>query len=188
MRSDDYRVAVLGAGGGAPRSPRTSRAPVDPCPLGTTRDDPEIATRHANPTYCRMLAIPPQVRPTSIMAEALAGARHVILAVPSHGLRAVVREAAPHLPPDVVLVSATKGLETDTLHRMSEVICGETGARHPIVVLSGPSFAAEVAQQQPTALVAASANTAAMHPVQQEFRGSPALRIRRCGWRRMEPR
>jgi len=62
------------------------------------------------------------------VAEALEGARYVVLAVPSHGLRGVLRGAASAIPPDAVLVSATKGLESHTLLRMSEVVAEETGA------------------------------------------------------------
>jgi glycerol-3-phosphate dehydrogenase (NAD(P)+) len=174
MRSDGYRAAVLGAGGwGTALAAHLGGAGHTVSLWG--RDEAlihEIASRRANPTYLPDVAIPPTVRPTAIIAEALAQATHVIVAVPSHGLRAVMREAAAHLPADVVLVSATKGLETDTLQRMSQVMREETGERHPVVVLSGPSFAAEVARQLPTALVAASAEATAMHAVQQEFRGS----------------
>lgn len=135
-----------------------------------------MADRRANPTYLPDVTFPGPVRATASIGAALAGARHVIVAVPSHGLRAVVREAAPHLSPDAVLVSATKGLEADTHQRMSEVIGEETGGRWPVVVLSGPSFAHEVAQRLPTALVAASADAAATALVQQEFRG-PQFRL-----------
>jgi glycerol-3-phosphate dehydrogenase (NAD(P)+) len=110
------------------------------------------------------------------MPEALDGVRHVVVAVPSHGLRAVVRSAVPHLPPGALLVSATKGIETDSLRRMSEVLEEETSGRHPVVVLSGPSFALEVAQHMPTALVAASVDADAVLAVQNEFRG-PSFRL-----------
>jgi glycerol-3-phosphate dehydrogenase (NAD(P)+) len=80
------------------------------------------------------------------------------------------------LPRDAILVSAAKGLEIGTLQRMSEVIAQETGDRHPVVVLSGPSFAAEVARRAPTALVAASASAQAVADVQDELRG-PFLRL-----------
>jgi glycerol-3-phosphate dehydrogenase (NAD(P)+) len=89
-------------------------------------------------------------------------------------LRAVLTKAAPAIPDSAVLVSATKGLEAGTLQRMSEVIENETARRHPVVVLSGPSFAVEVARHLPTALVAASSDSRAVASVQQEFRG-PAL-------------
>jgi glycerol-3-phosphate dehydrogenase (NAD(P)+) len=122
------------------------------------------------------VTIPRDVEPTAELAEALDGAGHVVIAVPSHGLRSVVREALPRAAADAVLVSGTKGLETGSLQRMSEVIEEEAGGRHPVVVLSGPSFAAEVARQLPTALVAASRDAIAMQSVQEEFRG-PVFRL-----------
>ena len=69
-------------------------------------------------------------------------------------------------------MSATKGLEADTMLRMSEVISQEVGDGHPVAVLSGPSFALEVAQQRPTAVLVASHDTDALDRVQAEFRGS----------------
>jgi glycerol-3-phosphate dehydrogenase (NAD(P)+) len=136
----------------------------------------EMSARRANPTYLPDLTFPAQVRATASLAEALADARHVIVAVPSHGLRAVMRAAAPHMPTGAILVSATKGLETDSLARMSEVLQQETHHRHPVVALSGPSFAAEVARRRPTALVAASSDGDAVRAVQDEFRG-PFFRL-----------
>src|SRR5205823_9528047 len=74
------------------------------------------------------------------------------------------------------IVSATKGLESDTLRRMSEVIAQELGPGRPVVVLSGPSFALEVARQLPTAVLAASTDEEATEVVQAEFRG-PHFRL-----------
>jgi len=136
----------------------------------------EMRSRRANPTYLPDVVLPDGVRPTMSIDEALSGARHVIVAVPSHGLRSVIKSAAPTLMRDAVLVSATKGIEAESLQRMSEVIAGETGKRHPVVVLSGPSFAAEVAQHLPTALVAASDDADAVASVQGAF-GGPAFRL-----------
>lgn len=135
-----------------------------------------MADRRANPTYLPDVTFPAPVRPTASIETALKGARYVIVAVPSHGLRAAVRQAVPFIEDGAILVSATKGLETDSLKRMSEVIREETGGRAPVVVLSGPSFAAEVAQRLPTALVAASDDEAAVAKVQDEFRG-PQFRL-----------
>ena len=136
----------------------------------------EMADRRANPTYLPDITFPDHLNPTGALDEALNGARYVILAIPSHGLRSVLRDAAPHLPAGAILVSATKGIENDSLRRMSEVATEETGGRHPVVVLSGPSFAAEVARKLPTALVAASTDDAAVRAVQEEFRG-PTFRL-----------
>ncbi len=171
-------AAVLGAGGwGTALAVHLARLDHDVRLWG--RDAAlvaEIASRRANPTYLPDVALPERVRPMSAIDAALQGARHVIVAVPSHGLRAVMRAAAKHIPPDAVVVSATKGLETETLQRMSEVIREETNGRQAIVVLSGPSFASEVARQSPTALVAASEDAAAVQAVQDEFRG-PSFRL-----------
>jgi glycerol-3-phosphate dehydrogenase (NAD(P)+) len=136
----------------------------------------EMRSRRANPTYLPDLTFPPPLRPIANLGEALEGAQHVILAVPSHGMRAVIRAASAHVPGNAVLVSATKGIEPDSLCRMSEVLSEETSRRLPVVVLSGPSFAAEVARHLPTALVAASTDPAAVRSVQAEFRG-PAFRL-----------
>ncbi len=136
----------------------------------------EIARQRTNSTYLQGIELPANVVATGDIASALAGATIVVAAVPSHGCRAVVRAAAPHLGTGVPLVSATKGLEVDTLMRMSEVIAQELGAMHPVVVLSGPSFAIEVARQLPTAVLAASSDARAMDLVQREFRG-PTFRL-----------
>ena len=136
----------------------------------------DMRERRANAVYLPDVTLPPSVGVTHVMDAALAGTEIVVAAVPSHGFRATVRTAAPHLAHGAVLVSATKGLEAETLLRMSEVATHEIGSRHPVVVLSGPSFAAEVAKGLPTAVLAASVHPSAIELVQAEFRG-PALRI-----------
>jgi glycerol-3-phosphate dehydrogenase (NAD(P)+) len=136
----------------------------------------EMRARRANPTYLPHVTFPASVVPVSSLADALTGARYVVLAVPSHGMRDVVRGAASAVPRDAVVVSATKGLEADTLRRMSEVIAEEVEKPRSIVVLSGPSFASEVARGFPTALVAASTDQDAARSVQHEFK-SGYLRV-----------
>jgi glycerol-3-phosphate dehydrogenase (NAD(P)+) len=136
----------------------------------------DMRERHANAVYLPDVILPPTIVPTSSMDDALAGAGIVVSAVPSHGTRATMREAAPRLAPGSAVVSATKGLEEVTLFRMSQVILEETGSSHPVVVLSGPSFASEVARQLPAAVLVASADLDAAALVQREFRG-PAFRL-----------
>ena len=91
---------------------------------------------------------------------------------------AVVRCAPrrPYLAVQATIVSTTKGLEAETHLRVSQVIEEELGPRHPVVVLSGPSFAGEVARQLPTAVLAASVDSRATEIVQAEFRG-PFFRL-----------
>jgi len=133
-------------------------------------------SRRANAVYLPDVTLPRSVSVTSSIESVLRGTGVVVVAIPSHGCRAVMKSAAPHLAPRAVIVSAMKGLEADTLLRMSEVISQEAGADRPVVVLSGPSFAVEVSQRLPTAVLAASPDTQATDLVQAEFR-SPYFRL-----------
>jgi glycerol-3-phosphate dehydrogenase (NAD(P)+) len=138
------------------------------------RDDrlvDEMVRTHANRRYLPGTAIPDHVAPTSSLEEALAGIPVVVVAVPSHGLRSVVRAAAGFLESRAIVVSATKGLEESSLHRMSQVIHEETSGGTRVVVLSGPSFATEVARELPAAVLAASSCAEAAACVQEQFRG-----------------
>jgi glycerol-3-phosphate dehydrogenase (NAD(P)+) len=136
----------------------------------------EMAVRRANPVYLSGVHFPPQVRPTADLQQALEGTRFVVAAVPSHGMREILRRARTAVPGDAVVVSATKGLEQETLFRMSEVVAQELGSTIRVAVLSGPSFASELARELPTAMAAASREPAVVDAVQQEFR-APYVRL-----------
>lgn len=131
----------------------------------------ELNTSRRNPRYLRDVSLPDAVHATTSLAAALAGVDCVVIAVPTHGVRTVMRAAAPALSSGAILVSAAKGLEMESLQRMSQVIADETRGRHPVVVLSGPSFAVEVARELPTAVLAASNDADAAATVQEQFRG-----------------
>jgi glycerol-3-phosphate dehydrogenase (NAD(P)+) len=103
-------------------------------------------------------------------------AAFVVIAVPSHGLRDVSRQASLYVPRAATVVSAVKGLEEGSLLRMSEVLRAELPEAGEIVVLSGPSFALELARELPTAVVAAGQSAAVVEAVMAHFR-SPALRL-----------
>ncbi|HKT81437.1 MAG TPA: NAD(P)H-dependent glycerol-3-phosphate dehydrogenase [Vicinamibacterales bacterium] len=134
-----------------------------------------IGRTRVNDVYLPGIRIPDSVRVSSNISEAVAGATLVVSAIPSHGCRAVMQLAAPHVLADATVVSATKGLEPGTLLRMSEVIAQELGGR-TVVALSGPSFALEVARQLPTAVLAASLDERGIALVQTEFR-APYFRL-----------
>jgi len=137
---------------------------------GRDRDLVERMGRdRVNATYLPGVELPALVEPTYAF-ETAGDARFAIFAVPSHGLRAVAAAAAPHLRAGAIAISATKGIEEGRLCRMTEVLAEELPGR-PVVALSGPSFALEVARHQPTALVAASNDRDAVAAVQEEFRG-----------------
>ena len=136
----------------------------------------EMRTRRANPVYLADTPFPETLTVTDRLDEALAGAAMVVVAVPSHGLRAVARQAAAHVDAGAVVLSATKGLEDGSLLRMSEVLAEEWPHVRDVAVLSGPSFAAELARSLPTVVVVASRSDDAVRRVQEDFR-SGAMRL-----------
>jgi glycerol-3-phosphate dehydrogenase (NAD(P)+) len=136
----------------------------------------EMQARRANPVYLADASFPEALAVTDRLPDALRLAQFVVTAVPSHGLRAVLRQAAPHVDAGAVVLSATKGLEDGSLLRMSEVIAEEWPHVADVAVLSGPSFAAELARSMPTVVVVASRSADAVRHVQEEFR-SGAMRL-----------
>jgi glycerol-3-phosphate dehydrogenase (NAD(P)+) len=129
-----------------------------------------------NATYLPGITLPPALTLTSNIQDAVTGASFVVMAVPSHGLRDVARAANPHVPRACTVVSAAKGLEEGSLLRMSQVLREEFAGLGEVVVLSGPSFAMELAREKPTAVVAAGDSPAVVEAVMAHFR-SPALRL-----------
>ncbi len=127
-----------------------------------------------NDLYLPGFFIPENVTPTHDLEFALEGAELVLMAVPSEFLRSVARQMAPWLGSEQILLSATKGLETDTLLRMSQVIEQTLEARFPVrlAVVSGPTFAREVARGAPAAVVIASADEPLARRLQQQFSGA----------------
>lgn len=128
-----------------------------------------LAAERVNEAYLPGFPFPTNLRPTASLEEAVAGAGMVVSAVPSHATRALYRAIDGLLGDDAVVVGAAKGIENESLARMSEVARGEFGDRvEPrYVALSGPSFAAEVARGEPTAIVAASRAAASAELVQR---------------------
>jgi glycerol-3-phosphate dehydrogenase (NAD(P)+) len=136
----------------------------------------DMQSRQANAVYLPDVRFPERLRVTSDLGAAIGDADLTVWAVPSHGTREVLRRAAPHLRPDAIVVSAAKGLEQTTLLRVSEIFVAELGASTPLAVLSGQSFAAELARQLPTAVSVASADPEVVARVQAEFR-APYFRL-----------
>jgi glycerol-3-phosphate dehydrogenase (NAD(P)+) len=124
-----------------------------------------------NRRYLPGAQLPATVTATSAIDEAVRGAKTVVLVVPSHVLRETLVLARSSLPADATLVTATKGIENDTLMLMTEVIEDVLGpgVDQRLTVLSGPSFAKEVARGLPTNIVVASKNAALAEEVQRTF-------------------
>jgi glycerol-3-phosphate dehydrogenase (NAD(P)+) len=132
----------------------------------------DINGRRVNETYLPGREIPAGVRATLEVAEAVEGAEVVVLAAPSHAARGVLGALSGAASPEAIFVSATKGIEIETGKRISEiageVLGGRTG-RVRFVCLSGPSFAKEVADGRPTAVVAASESEELARAVQGDL-------------------
>ena len=131
-----------------------------------------------NAVYLPGFRLPSNVVASHDVESVLEGAGIVVSVAPSHVVRAVFHAILPYLREDMVFVSATKGLENGTLDRMTEVIRDVTlQAFTPrVVVLSGPTFAREVAAGKPAAVVAASTDEEASRVVRERFSG-PTLRV-----------
>ena len=129
-----------------------------------------------NHTFLPGIRLPARLTYTQEFPEALDRAGVVLMAVPSHGFRQTLRDLKPHCPPGAVLLSATKGMEIDSLLTMEGVAREEIGAEIPYAVLAGPSFAREVAQKQPTAVTVASRQREIAHFIQRLF-SAPYFRV-----------
>ncbi len=116
-----------------------------------------INGRHENPRYLPGVALPQGLLASTDLAAALAAAQAVLVVVPSQFCREVYARLRGTIPAGALVVSATKGIELDTLKRMTQVAAEEIPG-HALAVLSGPSFALEVAQGQPTAVVLAASD------------------------------
>jgi glycerol-3-phosphate dehydrogenase (NAD(P)+) len=137
-----------------------------------------LRAKRVNEIYLPGFELPAEVEVSGTLSEALAGAEIVLGVMPSAHAREVYRAIQPHLDPHAVFVSATKGLEPATHARISEIIACEIAQNSPrrIAVLSGPSFALEVARGDPTAVVLASVDASLATELQEEFSG-PTFRL-----------
>ena len=134
-----------------------------------------VNARHSNPRFLPGASLSRSLRATVSLEDALRGAELVTYVTPSHVLRGIARRGAPATSPGATLVVASKGIERETLRMMTDVVREESGAGS-VVALSGPSFAAEVAQRQATAVVAASVNEADAICAQRAF-SNAAFRV-----------
>jgi len=167
------RIAVIGAGSwGTALCIILARAGHDVRLWSRNAEVVQSVNRdHLNAVYLTDFRIPEAVLATQEIAHAVEGAELVLLATPSHATRAILRSMTTSLRADMIFVSATKGIEIETGLRISQVVHEVVGKEFSprFVCLSGPSFAKEVVEQHPTAIVAASAITDDARMVQSEL-------------------
>jgi glycerol-3-phosphate dehydrogenase (NAD(P)+) len=155
MGSSKIRVAVIGAGSWGTTVAAVACANT-PTVLWARRQELADQINHdrVNGDYLDTFELPRDLRATSSMREAVSDADIIVMAVPSHGFREVARAAAVYLRPWVPIVSLTKGIERESLMRMTEVAADEMPGR-PVGVMTGPNLAREVMAGQPAASVVA---------------------------------
>jgi glycerol-3-phosphate dehydrogenase (NAD(P)+) len=134
----------------------------------------QLSEAGENLPYLPGFTLPAGITVTSDLPGAIFEADILLCVTPSQHLRKVISHVAPLLTPNQIILSASKGLEELTFLRMSQVIASVTD--NPVAVLSGPSFAQEVAAACPTALVVAAPNSLLGHSIQRDF-SSPTLRV-----------
>ncbi len=163
------RVCVLGAGSWGTAMAAMCAHKV-PTTLWARRPElaEAIAREGCNRDYLPDLLLPAGVRATSSLAEAVEGAGVAVMAVPSHGFRGVLGEAAAHLGAGVPVVSLTKGVERGSLARMTEVIT-TVAPGHPYAVLTGPNLVGEIVAGYPTASVIAATDAELAGQLQRLF-------------------
>jgi glycerol-3-phosphate dehydrogenase (NAD(P)+) len=135
-----------------------------------------INTSHTNDVYLPGVTLSSNIDATGDAAELLTSADIVLTVTPSHHLRRVIQSMRDHLSPSMLFVSATKGLENGTLLRMSEVLRETVPFNARIAVLSGPTFAREIAAGEPAAVVISSTEAALARCIQAAFSG-PTFRL-----------
>lgn len=151
------KIAVIGSGSWG-TTVASLMAPADDTTLWARREEisTEISERKTNAAYLGEAGLDPQLNATSDLAEALTGAEIVVMAVPTHGTRSVLEQAADFIGAEALIVSLSKGFEPQTRKRMTEV-AREVLDHDPtkLGVLTGPNLAKEVLAGQPTASVVA---------------------------------
>jgi len=169
-------VAVIGAGSWG-TTVAALAAVNTPTVLWARREQlaEAINRDHVNTDYLPQFALPPQLRATTSLEDAVANADVLVMAVPSHGYRDVAAEASQYLRAWVPVVSLTKGLERSSRKRMSEVTRDEMPG-HPVAVLTGPNLAKEILAGQPAASAVAIDNADIANELQRIF-SRPTLRV-----------
>jgi glycerol-3-phosphate dehydrogenase (NAD(P)+) len=138
----------------------------------------EMNASHTNSLYLPGINLNPTLACTGNLEEAVSGRSIVLLVTPVQVMRGVLKQLAPYIGSETIIANASKGIELETLHTVSQ-ICAELLGEKALaryVALSGPTFAREVAQELPSLIVAASADATASHRVQAAF-SCPCLRV-----------
>lgn len=175
----EARVAVIGAGSWGTAVASLAAHNTDTVLWARRRElADEIRASRRNPDYLMDAELPASLEVTADLEEAVGDADVVVMGVPSHGYREVLESAAPYVESRAAVISLTKGIETGTLLRMTEVTSAVLTDHDPrqIGVLTGPNLAKEIAAGQPAATVVATSDEAVAQYLQPLFM-RPTFRV-----------
>lgn len=155
--TDSTRIGVVGAGSWGTALSRLLAE------QGRTVDlwafEPEVCTaieeHRENTLFLPGIPLPDSIHPSTRLEDVVADKDEIVLVVPTHVLRQTVSRFAPLLKPDCLIISASKGIENDSLQFVHQILDETLNRPHPFAALSGPTFAAEIARKTPSAIVAA---------------------------------
>lgn len=171
------QIGIVGAGGWGSALAVSYARVFDQVQIWAHSSDvaKEINSAHTNNNYLPGIKFPDNIKAYNSL-EFLSSQNLVLLMVPAQHMRLVVKQLKPYLRPDTILIHGAKGIEKDTLLRSSEVINTETANKYPVLVLSGPTHAEEVAKSLPTACVLAGKDQSLLKEIQEKLM-LPAFRI-----------
>jgi glycerol-3-phosphate dehydrogenase (NAD(P)+) len=180
MNANQKRMAIVGAGSWGTALAIVLAGRFERIRLWVREEDlaARMTATRVNDIFLPGLELPANVEPTANLSAALEDAAVVVGVMPSRFARSLYTAMLPNLTPAMRFVSATKGLETGTLSRMSELARQVIATKFPprIAVLSGPTFAREVARGEPTAVVISAEDQDLTAAIQREFSG-PTFRL-----------
>jgi len=137
--------------------------------------EPEVAEGinrfHENELFLPGISLNPKLRAFTDLDSCVSGSEVLVMVCPSHFMRSLLGRMVESISRETIIISASKGLETGTFLRMSEVVCEvfPSEAAYSLAILSGPSFAVEVAKERPTVIIAASGDEDTADLVQKLF-------------------
>jgi len=135
-----------------------------------------IKTKRENTFFLPGFSLPENIRPTHSLQEAVEGKSAILLVVPTHVMRTTIKNIRPFLQPDCLIINASKGIENETLCTIHQILQEELDNNHKFAAISGPTFAIEIAQGLPSALVAAGDTMETAERVKQII-STPKLKV-----------
>ncbi len=165
------KIGVIGAGGwGTALADLLARA-VQEVTIWCYEEEVAraIELKRENEIYLKGISLSDNIKSTTDIEEAASDKNIVVSVSPSHAVRKVMTDAKPFLSDEAIILSASKGIEVETVKTMSRVLGEILGEKHKIAVLSGPSFAQEVARGHPTAVSVACEDEEVASLIQSTF-------------------